>query len=82
VFVTHSIPEAVFLSDRVVVMSPRPGRIREVLDMKLGGAERTEELREDKHFFENVSAVREALHGSPGASKGKPARKPRGVDNR
>ena len=75
VFVTHSIPEAVFLSDRVVVMSPRPGRIREVLDMTLGGAERTEELREDAQFFANVSAVREALHGAPASGA-------KGVDNR
>lgn len=64
VFVTHSIPEAVFLSDRVVVMSPRPGRITEVLTMGLRDA-RTEALREDTAFFERVSAVREALHGAP-----------------
>jgi NitT/TauT family transport system ATP-binding protein len=64
VFVTHSIPEAVYLSDRVVVMSPRPGRIVQILDMGLGvGRERTDALREDAHFFERVSAVREALHG-------------------
>ena len=69
VFVTHSIPEAVYLSDRVVVMSPRPGRIVQVLDMKLGGAEdRTDALREDAHFFERVSAVREALHGDPASA--------------
>ena len=64
VFVTHSIPEAVYLSDRVVVMSPRPGRIVQILDTGLGaGQERTDALREDTHFFERVSAVREALHG-------------------
>jgi NitT/TauT family transport system ATP-binding protein len=64
VFVTHSIPEAVFLSDRVVVMSPRPGRITDILPIELGG-ERTEALRESTSYFERVTAVREALHGTP-----------------
>ncbi len=64
VFVTHSIPEAVFLSNRVVVMSPRPGRIRDILTVSLGSAgERGDELRENEGFFENVSKVRELLHG-------------------
>jgi NitT/TauT family transport system ATP-binding protein len=64
VFVTHSIPEAVFLSDRVVVMSPRPGRITDILPTGLGGA-RDEALRESPEYFERVTAVREALHGAP-----------------
>ncbi len=64
VFVTHSIPEAVFLSDRVVVMSPRPGRITDVLDVPFRGT-RDEALRESPAFFERVTAVREALHGAP-----------------
>ncbi|THG31764.1 ABC transporter ATP-binding protein [Naasia lichenicola] len=64
VFVTHSIPEAVFLSDRVVVMSPRPGRITEILPTGLGDV-RSESLRESPEYFERVTAVREALHGSP-----------------
>jgi len=64
VFVTHSIPEAVFLSDRVVVMSPRPGRITEILTTGFG-TERAESLRESPAYFERVTAVREALHGTP-----------------
>jgi len=64
VFVTHSIPEAVFLSDRVVVMSPRPGRITTILDVPFGTG-REESLREAPEFFERVTAVREALHGTP-----------------
>jgi NitT/TauT family transport system ATP-binding protein len=63
VFVTHSIPEAVFLSDRVVVMSPRPGRITDVIETELG-VERNEALRELPEYFAGVTAVREALHGS------------------
>lgn len=64
VFVTHSIPEAVFLSDRVVVMSPRPGRITEVVDTR-PGRPRDEALRESSEYFARVTAVREALHGAP-----------------
>jgi len=64
VFVTHSIPEAVFLSDRVVVMSPRPGRITDVIDIPFDG-KRDEALRESPQYFERVTAVREALHGTP-----------------
>lgn len=70
VFVTHSIPEAVYLSDRVVVMSARPGRIQEIVPMRLG-EERTESLREDTSYFEMITAVREALHaGNGGAATG------------
>jgi NitT/TauT family transport system ATP-binding protein len=65
VFVTHSIPEAVYLSDRVVVMSPRPGRITEVVSVDLG-AERSIDTREDPTFFKKVTEVREALRGVEG----------------
>jgi NitT/TauT family transport system ATP-binding protein len=63
VFVTHSISEAVFLSTRVVVMSPRPGRISGIVPVDLPYP-RTVETREDPHFFKLVTAVRELLrHG-------------------
>ena len=60
VFVTHSISEAVFLSTRVVVMSPRPGRIAGMVDIDLQSP-RTAETREDPRFFELVTQVRELL---------------------
>ncbi len=60
IFVTHSIPEAVFLSNRVVVMSPRPGRITQVIDVDLPYP-RVFETRELPRYFELVTAVREHL---------------------
>jgi NitT/TauT family transport system ATP-binding protein len=78
VFVTHSIPEAVYLSDRVVVMSPRPGRITDVVTIGLG-SDRDEDTREADAFYRAITAVREALrsveHGAPVAVRG-------GVDDR
>jgi NitT/TauT family transport system ATP-binding protein len=68
VFVTHSIPEAVFLSTQVVVMSPRPGRIVRVVEVDLPA--RDEDAREHPAFFAGITAVREALRGreSPAAA--------------
>jgi len=60
VFVTHSISEAVFLSSRVVVMSPRPGRIAGIVDIDLPDT-RSVETREDPRFFALVTEVRELL---------------------
>ena len=63
IFVTHSIPEAVFLSTRVVVMSPRPGRITDIIDIDLEQP-RTRETREEQAFFELLGGVRESLRTS------------------
>jgi len=60
VFVTHSIAEAVFLSSRIVVMTPRPGKIEQVIDVDLPYP-RNAEVRESKAFFDIASKVREAL---------------------
>jgi NitT/TauT family transport system ATP-binding protein len=62
VFVTHSIPEAVFLSTRAVVMSPRPGRIAGLVPVDLPYP-RTALTREEPRFFELVTRVRETLAG-------------------
>jgi NitT/TauT family transport system ATP-binding protein len=68
VFVTHSIPEAVFLSSRVVVMSRRPGRITHVIEVDLARP-RTDATRESERYFELVTAVREALRSERGAAE-------------
>jgi len=65
-FVTHSIPEAVFLSSRVVVMSPRPGRITRVIEIDLPRP-RNEDTRETRRYFELVTDVREALRRGGGS---------------
>ena len=60
VFVTHSIPEAVFLSTKIVVLCPRPGRIHEIIESKLP-PERTLDIRETPEFLEIAHKVRTGL---------------------
>ena len=60
VFVTHSIDEAVYLSDRVAIMSPRPGRIAEVVDIPLD-RNRGAEIRETAQYVETVGYLRRVL---------------------
>ena len=59
-FVTHSIPEAVYLSTKIVVMSPRPGRITDIIDSPLP-RERPLDIRDSKAFIEISHRVREGL---------------------
>jgi len=57
VFITHSISEAVFLSNRVVVMSPRPGKVAEIVPIELGG-QRHFELRDEPEFAHFTRHIR------------------------
>ncbi|MGH2418476.1 MAG: ABC transporter ATP-binding protein [Candidatus Limnocylindria bacterium] len=65
IFVTHSIPEAVFLSSRIVVMSPRPGRITRIIDVDLPRP-RADATRELETYFELITEVRESLKAGGG----------------
>ena len=64
-FVTHSIPEAVYLSTKIVVMSPRPGRISDVIESPLP-AERPLDIRDSPEFIEIAQRVREGLRAGHG----------------
>ncbi|MEK0163255.1 ABC transporter ATP-binding protein [Phaeobacter sp. JH18-32] len=59
-FVTHSIPEAVYLSTKIVVMSPRPGRIHDVIDSPLP-KDRPLDIRDSPEFIEIAHRVRDGL---------------------
>ncbi|HID53371.1 MAG TPA: ABC transporter ATP-binding protein, partial [Anaerolineae bacterium] len=67
IFVTHSIAEAVYLSNRVAVMSARPGRIMRIIDIDLP-QQRNNGTRNDPRFFELVIAGRDALREAEGTA--------------
>ena len=64
-FVTHSIPEAVFLSTKIVVMSPRPGRITDVIESPLP-KERPLDIRDTPEFIAVAHRVRDGLRAGHG----------------
>jgi NitT/TauT family transport system ATP-binding protein len=61
IFITHSMDEAVYLSDRVVVMTPRPGRVVEILDVPLARPRVSEEVRRDPTFVDLTNYIWESL---------------------
>ena len=61
IFITHSMDEAVYLSDRVVVMTPRPGKVAEILDVPLARPRVSEEVRRDSKFVDLTNYIWESL---------------------
>ena len=69
IFITHSMDEAVYLSDRVVVMTPRPGRVAEILDVPLARPRVSEEVRRDA----NIRRLDQLHLGEPQKGDGEPS---------
>ena len=65
VFITHSIDEAILLGDRVAIMTVRPGRIKEIIDMPFGGSRDGEAVRADPRFAELRAHIWHQLHTTP-----------------
>ena len=57
IFVTHSIEEAVYVSDRIILLSPRPGRVSEIIDPDIPGDIGPDELRRNEVYLETVESI-------------------------
>ena len=70
VFITHSIDEAILLGDRIAVMSARPGRIKEMLDMPFGRPRDVDAVRADPRFAELRAHIWHELHTASRSARG------------
>jgi NitT/TauT family transport system ATP-binding protein len=59
--VTHSIEEAVYLSDRIVLLSPRPGRVSQIIEPKIDRSASPDEIRRDRYYLDTVEAIWQGL---------------------
>jgi NitT/TauT family transport system ATP-binding protein len=57
IFVTHSIEEAVYISDRIVLLSPRPGRVSQIIEPDIDRSGDPEQIRRDQHYIETVEEI-------------------------
>src|SRR5262245_31497188 len=79
VFITHSIDEAIILGDRIAVMSARPGRIKEILDMPFGRPRDVDAVRSDPRFAELRLHIWRQLHSTKPKNANAPRTPPREV---
>jgi NitT/TauT family transport system ATP-binding protein len=77
IFITHSIEEAVLLADRVVVMTPRPGRIKRIVDIRLPRPRTSSDMRVSMDFRQTTHRVWSLLRGEDDEARPKPPEKPK-----
>jgi NitT/TauT family transport system ATP-binding protein len=61
IFVTHSIEEAVYISDRIVLLSPRPGRVSEIIEPAIDRTSDPDDIRRDRHYLDTVEEIWQGL---------------------
>lgn len=61
IFVTHSIEEAVYISDRIVLLSPRPGRVSRIIDPEIDRSGDPDRIHRDKHYLDTVEEIWQGL---------------------
>ena len=61
IFVTHSIEEAVYISDRIVLLSPRPGRVSQIIEPEIDRSVHPDQIHRDKHYLDTVEEIWQGL---------------------